>query len=461
MKKDWNGQKIVILGAARQGLALARYLSSQGAQVILNDQRPAEGLAAAQAELADWPVQWVVGEHPLSLLEQADLVSVSGGVPLTLPILLEAQRRGIPLSNDSQIFMEAVPCPVIGITGSAGKTTTTTLTGRMARAIVQPGQQVWVGGNIGLPLIDHLDQIQAQDIVILEFSSFQLELMTCSPHIGAVLNLTPNHLDRHGTLEAYTAAKARILAFQQANDIAVLSREDPGAWALAKHVKGGLVSFGLKRPPAGSTGTCLADSALQLFDGQNAHHLMDQSAVSLRGAHNLQNVLAAYAIAHAAGWPLDGLAETVQSFTGVEHRLEYIRTLHGVQWYNDSIATAPERTMAAIHAFQEPLVLLLGGRDKNLPWDTLAALIHQRVDHVMVFGEASEKIVQAIGALHPQHRPYTLTQFATLEEAVQGAAAIAQDGDVVLLSPGGTSYDAFNDFVERGERFRSWVKQLT
>jgi UDP-N-acetylmuramoylalanine--D-glutamate ligase len=461
MKKNWKGQKVLILGAARQGLALARYLSSQGAQVILNDRRQADQLADEREKMSAYPIQWVLGEHPLSLLDSTDLVCISGGVPLTLPIIQEAVRRGLPLSNDSQIFMEAVPCPVIGITGSAGKTTTTTLLGRMAQQAANPDQKVWVGGNIGLPLIDRLDEIDQKDIVILEFSSFQLEQMTRSPAVAAVLNITPNHLDRHGTLAAYTAAKARILAFQQAGDVAVLSREDPGAWALAGSVKGRLVSFGFAQPPIGQTGTYLAEEELRLFDGQSSHVLMQRSDIHLRGEHNLSNVLAAFAIARAAGWELSNLSAAITGFNGVEHRLEYIRTLRGARWYNDSIATAPERTIAAIQSFEEPLVLLLGGRDKDLPWDTLVELIRQRVDHVIVFGEAAGKIASAIGPLRTGQRPCTLTQYDRLEDAVQGAAQIAEQGDVVLLSPGGTSYDAFNDFVERGERYRQWVKQLT
>ena len=461
MQNDWKQRRILILGAARQGLALARFLSSHGARVVLNDQRLPEALDEARKEMSDYPLQWVLGEHPLNLLDNTDLVCVSGGVPLSLPIVQEAKRRGIPLSNDSQIFMEAVPCPVIGITGSAGKTTTTTLVGRMASQAATAGQHVWVGGNIGLPLIDHLAEIRAEDIVVLELSSFQLELMTVSPHVAAVLNITPNHLDRHGTLDAYTAAKARILEFQQAADIAVLSRQDPGAWALAGQVKGSLVTFGTTPLSDGQTGTCLIHEDLFLINGHSKQALMPKSAIPLRGEHNLQNVLAAFAIASAAGWDVAHLSNTVQEFNGVEHRLEFIRSLHGVQWYNDSIATAPERTIAAIQSFTEPLVLLLGGRDKDLPWDSLTRLIHQRVDHVIVFGEAADMILRAIGPLQTGCRPYTIDQYASLQEAVQRAAKIAKEGDVVLLSPGGTSFDAFIDFAQRGECFKQWVKQLS
>ena len=479
MQTDWDGQKVIIIGAARQGLALARFLSGRGARVILNDQRSLEGLRAASPRaiesLEGLAVQWALGGHPLEILEGASLVCVSGGVPLELPILIEARRRGLPLTNDSQIFMQSTPAPVIGITGSAGKTTTTTLVGRMAQAhAAQQGLKAWIGGNIGLPLVDYLDQIDPRDPVILELSSFQLELMTVSPQTAAILNITPNHLDRHGTMEAYTAAKARILEFQSPGDSAVLSREDPGAWNLRGAVKGRLVSFGRQRglpspSPSWEKGpgdeglqTYTRDQAVLFFDGQQEHELMPVTSIGLRGGHNLLNVLAACATGLAAGFSLESVRSGVEGFHGVAHRLEWVRQWHGVNWYNDSIATAPERTIAAIQAFDEPLVLLLGGRDKNLPWEKLAALLRQRVEHVVVFGEAAPKILDAIGTPPLSGgRPRTIQVCQGLRQAVQAAASVVQSGDVVLLSPGGTSFDEFKDFEERGERFREWVKELS
>ncbi|HZU86864.1 MAG TPA: UDP-N-acetylmuramoyl-L-alanine--D-glutamate ligase [Anaerolineaceae bacterium] len=457
---NWQGKRIVILGAARQGLALARFLARSGAQVTLNDQRPAEQLQAAIQSMQGLEVTWVLGEHPLALLDGCDLLAVSGGVPLTMPLVVEAIRRGIPVSNDSQVFMQSVPCRVVGITGSAGKTTTTTLLGRMAQAAIEAPRQSWVGGNIGIPLIDHLHEIQADDLVILELSSFQLELMTSVPQISAILNITPNHLDRHGTMEAYSAAKARILDYQKPGDVAVLNREDAGAWKLAGSVRGRLVSFGLRRPEPGQEGTFLDGENICLQSGATVRVLFPRSMVLLRGEHNLVNVLAACAIAHAAGMSAGDMLAGVNGFTGVAHRLEFVREWRGARWYNDSIATAPERTLAAIQSFDAPLVLLLGGRDKNLPWADLAATVHQRVDHVVVFGEAGEKIIQAMGSLKYGQRPFSLVQCAGLRDAVQAAANLVEPGDVVLLSPGGTSYDEFRDFEERGERFREWVHQL-
>ncbi|HEX9019393.1 MAG TPA: UDP-N-acetylmuramoyl-L-alanine--D-glutamate ligase [Anaerolineaceae bacterium] len=461
MTHNWAGQKVLIIGAARQGLSLARYLAARGAQVTLNDQHDPAQLGDAVERLADLPITWALGSHPLELLDHTDVVCVSGGVPLSLPLIVEARRRGLPLTNDSQIMMDAIQAPVIGITGSAGKTTTTTLVGRMADDFAtQTGRKAWVGGNIGLPLVEFVDQIRPDDLVVVEFSSFQLELMTTAPHLGAVLNITPNHLDRHGTLEAYTAAKARILQFQSAEDIAVLNREDPGAWNLVDQVRGSLVTFGLRKPESGA-GTFFQDEQIYFGDGQRMEALMSRERIRLRGEHNLLNVLAASAIACAAGFPADSIRAGVSGFNGVPHRLEYISTCRGADWYNDSIATAPERTIADILVFDEPLVLLLGGRDKNLPWEKLADLVRQRVDHVIVFGEASEKILQALGPLQAGQRLQTIHRQPGLHSAVQDAADLVEPGDVVLFAPGGTSFDEFKDFEERGERFREWVKALS
>jgi UDP-N-acetylmuramoylalanine--D-glutamate ligase len=461
MKNNWVGKRVLIIGAARQGLALAGYLARQGASVTLNDKSSPEQMQEAMNSLSGLDIQWVLGSHPASLLDHTDLVCISGGVPLTLPLVVAAQQRGLPLSNDSQIFLEEVPCRVIGITGSAGKTTTTTLVGRMAQTAVCAPHTAWVGGNIGLPLISSLDQMKPDDTVVMELSSFQLELMDRSTQIGAILNITPNHLDRHGTLAAYTAAKARLLDFQSTEDIAVLNREDQGSWGLLERVKGNLVSFGARRPSTNKMqGSFYENGSICLLTNDQVNIVMPKETILLRGQHNLMNVLAACAIANAAGFSTESMVAGVTGFGGVAHRLELVCLHKGAAWYNDSIATAPERTMAAIRSFDESLVLLLGGRDKNLPWEDLAALIHQRVDHVILFGEAAEKIERAIGATSNGQRPYTLQRFPTLHPAVLAAAEIVQPGDVVLLSPGGTSFDEFHDFEERGERFRQWVKEL-
>jgi UDP-N-acetylmuramoylalanine--D-glutamate ligase len=493
MKTNWNGKRVLILGAARQGLALARWLLLHGAHVTLSDTRSEVELRVARESLAEYKIHWALGGHPLDLLDSTDVLCLSGGVPLTLPIVTEAMKRGIPLSNDSQIFMEVVPCKTIGITGSAGKTTTTTLVGNMAKLTYQnaesgkqkselsafrPLPSVFIGGNIGDPLINYVDDMKPEDIAILELSSFQLEQMTISPNIAAILNITPNHLDRHGTMEAYTASKARILDFQSEEDVAVLGRDDKGAWSLHNKVKGRLYTFSLNELEEGLNGTYLQDGLLNLRDGDVHLPLILREKILLRGDQNVLNVLAGLAIGHASGFPLDAMLDAVENFRGVPHRLEFVRELHGVRWYNDSTATAPERSMAAIRAFDEPIVLLLGGRDKDLPWEELMRLVSERVDHVVLFGEAAEKIEKTIDTLesdgataplsksagassYTPNRRFTVTRAHGLHEAVGKASEIAESGDVVLLSPGGTSFDEFKDFAERGERFREWVQKLS
>ncbi|MGE5378232.1 MAG: UDP-N-acetylmuramoyl-L-alanine--D-glutamate ligase [Bacteroidota bacterium] len=459
MNSSWSGKRVLILGAARQGLALARWLSIHGAHVTLSDARSAEDLRLARESLAELPIEWALGGHPLELLDTTDVLCLSGGVPLTLPIVAEAIRRGLPLSNDSQIFMEVVPCKTIGITGSAGKTTTTTLVGKMAANAY--GDKAHVGGNIGDPLINYVDQMDSKDIAILELSSFQLEQMTISPDIAAILNVTPNHLDRHGTMEAYTAAKARILDFQSSTDVAVLGRDDRGAWSLRDRVQGRLLTFSLHELEEGLSGAYYHDGLLNLRDGNAYLPLILREKIAIRGDHNVLNVLAAFTIGHAAGLPLDAMLEAVEEFQGVEHRLEFVRELRGVRWYNNTIATAPERTIAAIRSFDEPIVLLLGGRDKDLPWEDLIRLVNERVDHIVLFGEAAEKIGKTIEQLGSRPKRFTVARAGGLQDAVQLAAEVAQTGDVVLLSPGGTSFDEFKDFAERGERFRTWVRELS
>lgn len=462
-------KRIVVLGLARQGTALARFLVTVGAQVTVSDIRDEKALAETLAGLAGLPIRYVLGGHPLDLLDDADLLCLSGGVPTDLPIVKEACKRGIPLSNEAQIFLERCPATVIGITGSSGKTTTTTLTGEMCRAA---GLRTWVGGNIGNPLIGDLGEMLPGDWVVMELSSFQLELMTVSPHIAAVLNITPNHLDRHKTMEAYIAAKRNIIAHQRAEDFALLGYDNANARSLASETPAHLLWF------SGDTeveeGAFCTNGTLTLRLGGRDQTICRAAEVRLRGRHNLLNILAASALAGVAGVPIAVIHQVATTFAGVEHRLEFVRQVNGVLWYNDSIATSPERTLAALRSFDEPIVLLAGGRDKKLPWDEFAQETLRRVRHLVTFGEAGPMIAQVVeeaGSKKQEARNLQspvpnlqslegITQVQTLEEAVEAAAQVAQPGDVVLLSPGGTSFDAFKDFEERGDRFKELVQKL-
>jgi UDP-N-acetylmuramoylalanine--D-glutamate ligase len=452
-----HATRIVVLGLARQGSAAARWLAAQGAHVTVSDVKPAVQLTAEIEALRDVPVKFALGGHPLSLLDDCDTLCLSGGVPIDLPIVLEARRRGIALTNDAQLFVERCSAPLIGITGSAGKTTTTTLTGDILRAA---NYETWVGGNIGNPLIGDLDAIRPTHRVVMELSSFQLDVMTISPPVAAVLNITPNHLDRHQTMEAYIAAKARILDYQTFDDTAVLGYDNPIARQLSGRARG-VVRF-FSREKIIGRGAFLKGDRILVVQNQE-REVCRVSDIPLRGEHNVLNVLAACALTAAVGVEPDEMAQAIRDFKGVAHRLQLIRAVHGVQYYDDSIATAPERLMAGLLAYEEPIVLLAGGRDKHLPWGDAAKLIAARVRELIVFGEMADLVQSAVESQLAHSDTRVLEKIhpvSTLDEAVAKAAQVARSGEVVLLSPGGTSYDAFKDFAERGDRFRELVGAL-
>jgi len=485
---DYTGQRVTVLGLARQGTAMAHFFLAAGAQVTVSDLRSAEQLVKERASLekyaaehtpSDSPgpvLRFALGGHPLTLLDETDLLCLSGGVSPTIPIAQAATERGIPLSNDSELTLRHCPVPIIGITGSAGKTTTTTLVGLMLEAA---GFKVHVGGNIGAPLLDRLGSIAPGDKVVMELSSFQLELTNLSPTIAGVLNITPNHLDRHPSMSHYAAAKANILRFQSPGDTCVLNADDTftGPWlqgGRCQIIEGqgqSAVYFPLQASRLGFSltgelpeGTFIAGNALiWRRPGLRDVELCQTEDVRLRGRHNLANILAACCLAGAAGADRDAMAQVATSFQGVEHRLEVVRRLDGALWINDSIATAPERTIAALRSFEEPIILLAGGRDKHLPWDECAAVIHERARHVVLFGEAAGLIGNALARYERETNvaPLPVTHCTDLAEAVANAAMIAHPGDVVLLAPGGTSFDAYQDFAARGQHFRTLVQALS
>jgi UDP-N-acetylmuramoylalanine--D-glutamate ligase len=448
-----RGKRLVILGLARQGKALARFAVQAGAEVVVSDLRPAESLAGAMDELADCELEMVLGEHPEQMLAGADLLAVSGGVPTDAPIVQSACRQGIPLTNDSLEFIRRTPATVLGITGSAGKSTTTALTGMMAK---MAGRRTWVGGNIGAPLISLVDQMEAGDLAVQELSSFQLELWTQSPPVAAVLNITPNHLDRHRTMAAYTQAKANILRYQGPGGVAVLCADDPGAMALAAVAPGRVRSFSMNAPVA--DGAFLGAGEIQLqAPGSVPVSVCPAREIRLRGRHNVANILAAVTLAASVGIPTEAMRQAIQTFTGIEHRLEEVATINGVLYVNDSIATAPERTLAALAAFDSPVVLLAGGQDKNLDWQDWGKSVPKNVHKTVLFGALGPHLAELL-AQSAEEKDFTLVD--TMEAAIQVAATIARPGDVVLLSPGGTSFDAYPDFAARGTVFREIVMAM-
>ncbi len=450
-RERFAGKRVTVVGLAREGVSLVRFLAGVGAEVTANDRAPAEKLAGALESLAGIPVEFVLGGHPEEIFRDAEAVFVSPGVPQDLDFLVQARKRGTTLSSETQLFFELCRGKLVGITGSSGKTTTTTLTGEMLK---RAGLTVHVGGNIGLPLLERLDQIGPDDWVVLEMSSFQLETLPYSPGIGAILNITPNHLDRHGDMDSYVAAKWNMLSHQHRGDCAVLSADDPIASGL-KPV-GRRLDFSLERRVEGSY---LDGDRIVLRCEGVVQTVCEVGDVQLRGRHNLLNVAAACAIASAAGVSVEAMRAAVRDFRGVPHRLEIVGVVNGVTYCNDSIATAPERAIASMRSFEEPVVLIAGGRDKHLPWEGYAELIRRRARALVLLGEATPLIERAVlQAPGPALMP--IFKAATMAEAVGMAAGAAQPGDVVLLAPGGTSFDQFKDFEERGEVFRSCVRDL-
>jgi UDP-N-acetylmuramoylalanine--D-glutamate ligase len=490
MIKPNHPQTVLIVGLAREGLAAARWLTQQdGVHVIASDLRPPA--ANVQERLQDLGVQLAIGPQTPNLLDNVHAVVVSPGVPQAIPLLQAARAKNLHITTEPRLFAQGNPAPLIGITGSSGKTTTTTL---VARILEGTGYLTWLGGNIGSPLLPQIAGILPQDRAVMELSSFQLLYWQAtapwphapvawihpnaiSPKIAAILNITPNHLDRHPSMAHYTAAKANIAAAQKPGDTLVLNRDDPilEAWArfgqvhipagpgqeaITFPIKAKIITFGFsKTNQPGST--WLKDRHISLQRGGKTQTIIDISDIQLRGRHNLANVLAAVAIANATGASRLAMKEAIHAFRGVQHRMEeIIHTRKNILWINDSIATAPERAIAAMRSFDAPIILLAGGRDKALPWQEWAKVVQRRARIVIAFGEAAPIIEKALQNRPPNSRLNALYRVKDLPAAVQQAYQLARSNEIVLLSPGGTSYDAYVDFAARGNHFRQLVKEL-
>jgi UDP-N-acetylmuramoylalanine--D-glutamate ligase len=459
------GQRALVIGFAREGVDLTRYLVRHDAEVTVTDTKPREMLAESIAQLDGANVTYHVGGHALEDVDGADVVYASPGVPPDNPLLQRAREKRIRQSSLVELFFELCPAPILGITGSAGKSTTTSLLGEM---FVADGRDVFVGGNIGRPLLGKVEAMTDRSWVVMELSSFQLEPLHVSPHIALITNVTPNHLDRHPSMEAYWSAKGQILAHQSPADWAILNADD--GWSRRYAARGQTLHFSLEGPAHGAYLDADRERRVMLL----GEPVIDTADIPLRGRHNVANVLAAVAAAHAAGIERGAMARAIRGFHGVAHRLQTVVERRGVTWVDDSIATAPERSIAALRAYHEPLVLIAGGRDKHLPMQEWAALISQRAHHVVLLGEMSDLVQEAITSVNssssttqpstrlstdPRTTP-TISRARSMDEAVAQADRVAQTGDVVLLSPGGTSYDMYHDFEERGRDFQRAVEAL-
>jgi UDP-N-acetylmuramoylalanine--D-glutamate ligase len=483
LKSSFRGRQVTLIGLGRRThVALARFLVAEGAQVRVSERKTAEALALELGLVADLPLDLRLGGHQEADVAGADVVFVTPDAPRSLPILEAARRNDIPISSEIELVFARCRAPIVGITGSAGKTTTTTLVGKMLQAT---GRSVRVGGNIGVPLVEEIDRVQPDELVVLELSSFQLEALQQSAHVGAILNVTPNHLDRHPTFEHYRDSKFNLVQYQRPGDVAVLGSDDPVAASLAERCRGQIRWFSGRSPV--SIGAFRHGDELIVRDQAGETAFARTNELLLPGAHNILNVLAAAAVARAVDASPEAIRSVTTTFPGVEHRLELVRDVAGVGYYNDSIATSPERAAAALRAFDRPVVLIAGGRSKHLPWDELTDLILDRARAVVTLGEMAEEIEAAIAAAVARrgaagHRFEALAQASSnasatastssvagsvpvvrassLADAVTRARELARPGDAVLLSPAGTSFDAFRDFEDRGQQFKAIVTEL-
>jgi len=444
-----KGKKILVVGLGKSGLASAMYLRSQGAQVTVSDVRSAEALAKDLPLLLDAGIMVEAGGHGLLTFRRQDWIVVSPGVPLNTPELAQARSFGTPVIGELELAARFLRGSILAITGSNGKTTTTALCGEIFRASGLPTQ---VGGNIGIPVISQVADSRDDGWNVLEVSSFQLETtVDFHPRIAVILNLTPDHLDRHGSMELYIAAKERIFANQTAEDFLVLNAEDANTQHCAVHAHSKIFWFSGRR--AVRQGAFVYQDAIvwRAAEDSALEPVLPLKEITLKGEHNVENVLAAVCAAKLAGISAETIRRAVAAFRAVEHRLEFVARIAGVDFYNDSKATNVDATMKAIASFSGGIHLILGGKDKDSDYTLLRPLLGARVRAVYTIGAAAEKIEQQIADATE------IVACHTLQRAVDQAASRAQSGDVVLLAPACSSFDQFDNYEHRGNCFRQFV----
>jgi UDP-N-acetylmuramoylalanine--D-glutamate ligase len=446
---DVKGKRVLVVGLGKSGVASALFLAERGARVAVSDAKSPEQLREEIPVLLDHGISVETGQHNERTFRDQDLIVVSPGVPFDVPQLVQARARGVPVIGEVELAARFLKGHIVAITGSNGKTTTTTLAGEI---LLAGGRKTLVGGNIGTPAITFVDQSTEDTWVVLEISSFQLETVeTFHPHIAVVLNITPDHLDRHHTFENYAAAKARIFENQTAADFVVLNADNEPCAELEAKAKPPARWF--SRLNEVGSGAFVREEQIIWRDEKSELEIMPVSEISLKGAHNVENVLAAVCVGMLAGIEPGQIRGAIAAFKAVEHRLEYVATVRGVEYYNDSKATNVDATIKALESFPGRIHLILGGKDKGSDYSVLNSLLKERVKRVYTIGAAAAKIeAQASGT--------EIVSAGTLEVAVRRASESASAGDVVLLAPACASFDQFDSYEQRGRVFKDLVGQL-
>ena len=446
---ELNGKRALVVGLGKSGVASALFMKAHGARVTVSDTKSGDELRNEIPALLDHGITVETGGHGERTFRGQDLIVVSPGVPVDAPPLVQARSLGETVIGEIELAAQFLPGPIIAITGSNGKTTTTALTGEILAAA---GFPVLVGGNIGTPAITLAERARPETAIVLEVSSFQLEtIQTFRPKVAVVLNVTPDHLDRHRTFEVYTDAKARIFENQQGSDFAVLNADDPTCVAMSARTRAQVFFF--SRQKEVQQGAWVRDGNIVFRGPEDQREILQISEIPLKGAHNLENVLAAVCAGMLMGCAPENIRQAVREFKAVEHRLEFVETIRGVDYYNDSKATNVDATIKALESFPANIHLILGGKDKGSDYTVLNDLIRQRVKRIYTIGAAAAKIESQVKGAEVVHAE-------TLENAIRKANATAQAGDVVLLAPACASFDQFKSYEHRGKLFKEIVAVL-
>lgn len=442
---------ILIIGLGKTGLSTARFLASQGAKITVTDEKSLTQMTDAFKFLKDLPVKVQTAPYDPSILAEIDMVIPSPGVAPSNIILSEAIKKKIPILSEIELAYRFLKTPIIAITGTNGKTTTTTLIGEI---LEKTGHKVFVGGNIGNPLIGYVDGPQDADWAVVEVSSFQLQwVRQFHPHIAILLNTTCDHVDYHGTFEAYRQAKEKIFNNQAANDLAVLNGDESSSLLVSQRIKAKALFFSTTQTV--SKGMYKNEGKLIYVSLEQGQEVYPMDMINLPGMHNVENVMAAIMACRNCDCPADVIIQTIGQFRGIGHRIEFAGEKNGVAFYDDSKGTNVGAVVRALETFSNPILLLLGGRDKEGDFETLSPLIQKKVKELILFGEARERINALIGGA------VKTVRFTTLKEAIEAAYQHASRGDVVLLSPGCASFDEFTDYKARGNFFKDTVRLLS
>lgn len=460
---DFNGKTIAIVGLSVEGVDSIDFFLKKGCRITCYDQRGPHELEHLISRFHGQSLEWKLGGQYLEDIHTKDIIVRSPGVSLALKELSFAKKEGVVITSQTKLFFDLCPAPIIGVTGTKGKGTTSTLISEMIQA---SGKKAWLGGNVGVPLLSHVDDIKKDEWVVLELSSFQLEDCEKSPHVAVVLAITQDHLfnadenatNFHTSLNSYIEAKKHIVLFQTDNDIVVVNKNNATSESFAQETKARVLTFGKGKKD--ELDAYVEDHRVFLQRGKTFVPLCGKDNVQLRGDHNLENIAAASLAAMSIGVPFSDIQKTAQSFKGLEHRLEFVREFRGVSYYNDSFSTVPETAIAAIHSFEEPIIMILGGSEKKSDFTAMGQEIAKStVKSVILIGQMTNRIETALK--NAGFKGKIIQGVSTMHDIVKAAFSEAKKGDVILLSPACASFDMFQNYKERGGMFKHEVSLLS